>query len=149
MLTISPTQSDGMATVMGPEADRMIDAMLTDGMKRHGGDPLDPGEFPSLGFPKEKRGNYYMQVYHGDLILSVWRMTQPNGAPPKYRITTYRRKVYNGVESYGANSTEAIEADGLLQVQAIIHNIITLEGNQGNKPAANALPEGSLESEGN
>ena len=110
----------------GPDLDRTIDHMLT----QKGSDPLDPGEFPSLGFDNERRGSYFLQVTHGDVLVSVWRISQAFGAPETYSISTYTRQVYNGVSSWGGRVDDKITATSLVQVQAIIHHLITSGGNQ-------------------
>lgn len=120
-----------MALVRDPLiTDQLIDQMLTrpvDGLC----DPLDHGLFPSLGFPNEQRGTYFIQVESpdGTIKVSVWRMVQANGAPDSYRATVYHYKEYNGCESWGGDSSKAVDLDSLLLVQAFIHRVITSEGN--------------------
>lgn len=108
-----------------PEIDAIIDKFLTTRDANEGKDPLDPGEFPSLGFPNEKRGSYFIQITNDEdtLMVSVWRQT--NG----FAISYYRSAVYNGVRSWGSKVVERSVAEDLLSVQAATHAFFTSGGN--------------------
>lgn len=120
-----PTWKDNKLTEIDGEPalarmDEMIDAML---------DPYGQDEFPSLGFPNEKRGSYFLQITAGDVLISVWRIKGANGDPTTYSVAHYTKHEYDGVMSWGGKQEDKVWAQDLLQVQAIIHHIITSKGN--------------------
>ena len=113
--------------------DRIVDKMLTEREEKETGrpDPFGHAPFPSLGFENETCGAYFLQVEQGDVMVSVWRLKGANGEHDSYRIHLFHRKVYNGVASWGGDSTKRIECDDLIQVQAVIHDLFTSGGNNG------------------
>lgn len=112
-----------------PTINQIIDKMLTERDNEGQPDPKDPGLFPSLGFENEVAGSYYIQVKQGSTMVSVWRVLGEYGVPESYHIHVYHLREFGGVYSWGGDSTKKIVADDLVQVQAIIHNIFTSEGN--------------------
>jgi hypothetical protein len=101
-----------------PERDRIIDAML---------DPLGKDPMPSLGFENEVRGAYFIQVTNGDKMVSAWRIVNGAGLADSYICHAYHRKVFDGVTLWG-NPADQYNCDDLIQVQAIMHEVLGTSG---------------------
>lgn len=112
----------------GPSIDRTLDKFLS--AKVSGlADPLNPGPFPSLGFDGEERGSYFCQITRGDLKVTIWRIINAFGAPETYTVQLYRKHVFNGVQSWGTTASSRMVAESLVQVQGIVHHLLTPGGN--------------------